>query len=188
METEFKKKRYLVDRMLYPGLYILAGAPKKKRYLVDRMLYPGLYILAGAPKVGKSWLAMQLCVSVALGEQFLKHETSQGQAVYLALEDDEGRLQDRVYEFIDVPTENLEFAIASEYIDSGLENQIRTLGETHDNLKLVIIDTMQKVRETTDMSYAKDYKDMSVLKDLATKRENVCKPDQERTQPTGHFV
>ena len=106
----------------------------------------------------------------------------------LALEDDEGRLQDRVYEFIDVPTENLEFAIASEYIDSGLENQIRTLGETHDNLKLVIIDTMQKVRETTDMSYAKDYKDMSVLKDLATKRGNVCKPDQERTQPTGHFV
>ena len=141
---------------------------KKKRYLVDRMLYPGLYILAGAPKVGKSWLAMQLCVSVALGEQFLKHETDIGQAVYLALEDDEGRLQDRVYEFIDVPTENLEFAIASESIDNGLENQIRTLGETHDNLKLVIIDTMQKIRETTDISYAKDYKDMSVLKNLAT--------------------
>ena len=148
--------------------YIMETEFKKKRYLVDRMLYPGLYILAGAPKVGKSWLAMQLCVSVALGEQFLKHETDIGQAVYLALEDDEGRLQDRVYEFIDVPTENLEFAIASEAIDSGLESQIRSLGETHSNLKLVIIDTMQKVRETTDISYAKDYKDMSVLKDLAT--------------------
>ena len=148
--------------------YIMETEFKKKRYLVDRMLYPGLYILAGAPKVGKSWLAMQLCVSVALGEQFLKHETSQGQAVYLALEDDEGRLQDRVYEFIDVPTENLEFAIASESIDSGLENQISSLGETHNDLRLVIIDTMQKVRETTDISYAKDYKDMSVLKNLAT--------------------
>ena len=148
--------------------YIMETEFKKKRYLVDRMLFPGLYILAGAPKVGKSWLAMQLCVNVALGEQFLKHETSQGQAVYLALEDDEGRLQDRVYEFIDVPTENLEFAIASESIDSGLESQIRSLGETHNDLRLVIIDTMQKVRETTDISYAKDYKDMSVLKDLAT--------------------
>ena len=125
--------------------YIMETEFKKKRYLVDRMLYPGLYILAGATKVGKSWLAMQLCVSVALGEQFLKHETSQGQAVYLALEDDEGRLQDRVYEFIDVPTENLEFAIASDTIDSGLESQIRSLGETHSNLRLVIIDTMQKV-------------------------------------------
>ena len=148
--------------------YIMETEFKKKRYLVDRMLYPGLYILAGATKVGKSWLALQLCISVALGEQFLKHETSQGQAVYLALEDDEGRLQDRVYEFIDVPTENLEFAIASESIDSGLESQIRSLGETHNDLRLVIIDTMQKVRETTDMSYAKDYKDMSVLKSLAT--------------------
>ena len=148
--------------------YIMETEFKKKRYLVDQMLYPGLYILAGAPKVGKSWLAMQLCVSVALGNQFLKHETDIGQAVYLALEDDEGRLQDRVYEFIDVPTENLEFAIASESIDSGLENQIRTLGETHNDLRLVIIDTMQKVRETTDISYAKDYKDMSVLKNLAT--------------------
>ena len=148
--------------------YIMETEFKKKRYLVDRMLYPGLYILAGATKVGKSWLALQLCISVALGEQFLKHETDIGQAVYLALEDDEGRLQDRVYEFIDVPTENLEFAIASESIDSGLESQIRSLGETHNDLRLVIIDTMQKVRETTDMSYAKDYKDMSVLKSLAT--------------------
>ena len=51
---------------------------QKKRYLVDRMLYPGLYILAGAPKVGKSWLAMQLCVSVALGEQFLNGHRSGG--------------------------------------------------------------------------------------------------------------
>ena len=119
--------------------YIMETEFKKKRYLVDRMLYPGLYILAGATKVGKSWLALQLCISVALGEQFRKHETEQGQAVYLALEDDEGRLQDRVYEFIDVPTENLEFAIAAETIDSGLEHQIQSLGETHDNLKLVII-------------------------------------------------
>ena len=45
--------------------YIMETEFKKKRYLVDRMLYPGLYILAGAPKVGKSWLAMQLCTSLS---------------------------------------------------------------------------------------------------------------------------
>ena len=49
---------------------------------VDGLITQGLYILAGSPKAGKSWLALQLCVSVALGEQFLKHENSQGQAVY----------------------------------------------------------------------------------------------------------
>ncbi len=51
------------------------------------MLGQGLYILAGAPKVGKSWLALDLCLSVAKGEPFLKRNTEQGYVAYLSLED-----------------------------------------------------------------------------------------------------
>ena len=82
------------------------------------MFYPGLYILAGAPKIGKSWLAMQLSVNVAFGEQFLKRETETGQVVYFALEDDLSRLQNRVYEFTDIPNDNLEFVILANPIGS----------------------------------------------------------------------
>ena len=38
------------------------------RFVVERLLPEGLHILAGAPKVGKSWLALWLCLCVAKGE------------------------------------------------------------------------------------------------------------------------
>ena len=34
------------------------------RFVVDGLLPQGLHILAGAPKIGKSWLALWLCVRV----------------------------------------------------------------------------------------------------------------------------
>ena len=37
------------------------------RFIIDRLLPQGLHILAGAPKVGKSWLALWLCLQVAQG-------------------------------------------------------------------------------------------------------------------------
>ena len=38
------------------------------RFVVSRLLSQGLHVLAGAPKVGKSWLALHLCLCVAKGE------------------------------------------------------------------------------------------------------------------------
>ena len=74
---------------------------EKQEYIIYKMMYPGLYILAGAPKIGKSWLALDLCLSVANGEQFLKHDTNIGQVLYLSLEDNLLRLQNRIYELTD---------------------------------------------------------------------------------------
>ena len=88
------------------------------------MMYPGLYILAGAPKIGKSWLALDLCMSVANGEQFLKHDTNTGQVLYLSLEDNLLRLQNRIYELTDEPCENLNFAIEAKSIGNGLEEEL----------------------------------------------------------------
>ena len=34
-------------------------------FLVDELISEGLHILAGAPKIGKSWLALWLCLCVA---------------------------------------------------------------------------------------------------------------------------
>ena len=36
-------------------------------FLVDELIPEGLHILAGAPKIGKSWLALWLCLCVAQG-------------------------------------------------------------------------------------------------------------------------
>ena len=138
-------------------------------FIIYRMLYPGLYILAGAPKVGKSWLALDLCLSVASGEQFLKHDTSSGQVLYMSLEDTLLRLQNRLYELTDEPQENLSLAVDAKTIGGGLEEQIEQFKQNCPGLKLIVIDTLQKIREAHDISYATDYKELSSLKALADK-------------------
>ena len=105
------------------------------------------------------------------GRDFLGHRTEKSQVVYLALEDSLIGLQNRVYEFTDEPTENLDFALLADNIGNGLEEQLEALKEKRTDLKLVVIDTLQKVRSGTDISYAGDYNELSSLKSLADKME-----------------
>ena len=154
---------------LYSCEYIMDTAMTRNKFIVDKMLYAGLYILAGAPKVGKSWLALDLCISVASGKQFLKQETNKGQVLYLALEDSLLRLQSRVYEFTDEPVDGLNFAILASSIGSGLEEQLNEVKQQRPELKLIVIDTLQKVRGDSEPSYTSDYKELSSLKALADK-------------------
>ena len=154
---------------IYNSEYIMTTPLEKQEYIIYKMMYPGLYILAGAPKIGKSWLALDLCLSVANGEQFLKHDTNTGQVLYLSLEDNLLRLQNRIYELTDEPCENLNFAIEAKSIGNGLEEELEKSKQELPNLKVIVIDTLQKVRSNTDVNYGSDYKELSVLKALADK-------------------
>ena len=138
-------------------------------FVVDNMIPQGLYILAGAPKVGKSWLSLDICMSIAKGEKVLGQETSKGTVLYLCLEDSFERIQKRLYELTDEPTDRLHFVIMSDSIGNGLEEQISDFKSNHTDLKIVFIDTLQKIRESTENSYGSDYKELSVLKSLADK-------------------
>lgn len=108
---------------------------KPIEFVIDGLLAQGLYILAGAPKVGKSWLALDMCLSIAKGESVLGQKTLQGTALYLCLEDSYVRIQNRLYEITDVPTENLYFSVMSESIGNGLEEQIESFKIEHRDLK-----------------------------------------------------
>ena len=147
---------------IYDCDYVMNTQMVQTPYIIEKMIYQGLYILAGAPKIGKSWFALELCLSVAEGRQFLKRETNCGQALYLSLEDSLLRLQNRLYEFTDEIVDNLSFAIMAESIGNGLEEQIENAKQSLPNLKIVVIDTLQKIRESTDLSYSSDYKELSV--------------------------
>lgn len=150
---------------------IMTTVYKPIEFVVDNLLAQGLYILAGAPKVGKSWLALDMCLSIAKGEKVLDQTTSQGTTLYLCLEDSYVRIQNRLYEITDEPTERLHFVIMSESIGNGLEEQIEDFKKEHSDLKVVFIDTLQMVRNELDSSYGSDYKELSVLKNLADKLE-----------------
>ena len=77
---------------------IMTTVYKPIEFVIDGLLAQGLYILAGAPKVGKSWLVLDMCLSIAKGESVLGQKTLQGTALYLCLEDSYARIQNRLYE------------------------------------------------------------------------------------------
>lgn len=54
---------------------------KKQQFIIDRIIYPRLHILSGDPKIGKSWMTMDMCLSVAKGENFLGRKTEQGHEI-----------------------------------------------------------------------------------------------------------
>ncbi len=142
---------------------------KPIEFCVDGMISTGLFILAGAPKIGKSWLALDIALSIAKGEKILGRETKCGTALYLCLEDSHTRIQNRLFELTSEPTENLHFAIMAGTLGGVLENQIENFKSQHTDLRIIIIDTLQKIRSGDDASYASDYKELSVLKELADK-------------------
>lgn len=142
---------------------------KPIEFCVDGMISTGLFILAGAPKVGKSWLALDMALSIAKGEKVLGRETKQGTALYLCLEDSYTRIQNRLFDLTSEPSEKLHFAIMAGALGGVLEKQIETFKSQHTDLKIIIVDTLQKIRSGDDTSYAADYKELSVLKNLADK-------------------
>ena len=149
---------------------IMTQPLKPIEFVVDNLITQGLFILAGAPKIGKSWLALDICLSVAKGEPVLNAKTAQGTALYLCLEDSKIRIQNRLYEMTDEPTEHLHFALIADTIGSGLEEQIKNFISEHQDTKIIFIDTLQKIRsDSPESTYATDYKELSVLKSVADK-------------------
>lgn len=157
-----RKKLKLIN-----SVEIMNTPMKKQRFIVNGMIYPGLHILSGDPKIGKSWMVLDMCLSVAKGNDFLGRKTEQGQVVYMALEDTFVSLQSRLYELTDEPSENLHIALIANSIGDGLEDDLRECKKLFPDLKMVVIDTLQKIRSTIDTKYGADYRELSVLKGIA---------------------
>lgn len=144
-------------------------------WLVEGLLAPGLYFLGGSPKVGKSWLALQLCLAICRGDPFLGFHTRKSEVLYLALEDGPQRLHARALHLTEEAPAGLHLCGHAPMIGQGLEQQLDQILADHPNIRLVIIDTLQKVRMVAgaNASYGNDYQDAAALKELAD-RCNVC--------------
>ena len=138
--------------------------------IIDGLLYPGTYLFAGAPKVGKSFLMAQLAYHVSIGLPLWDYPVHKGTVLYLALEDDHRRLQERLYRMFGMEaTTDLLFAIHAKQVGVGLEEQLKRFVQEHPDTKLIIIDTLQKIREAggDKYSYANDYEVVGKLKRFA---------------------
>lgn len=67
------------------------------QYIVSEILHEGLTLLAGKPKKGKSYLALDMSLAIAVGRLAFRHfPTQQRRVLYVSLEDGERRLQSRL--------------------------------------------------------------------------------------------
>jgi len=85
-------------------------------------------------------------------------------------------------------TDRLHFATAAGKIGNGLDEQLENFVREHPDTKLIIIDTMQKIREVGGeaYSYASDYEIIGKLKQLADKHcICVLTVHHTRKQPAG---
>ena len=140
---------------------------QSKPPIVDDLLYRGTYLFVGAPKLGKSFLMAQIAYHVSTGTPLWGFPVRQGTVLYLALEDDFGRLQERLYRMYGTAeNENLYFSVSARQLGSGLDEQLTRFLREHPNTSLIIIDTLQKVREVggDNYSYANDYQIITRLK------------------------
>lgn len=144
-------------------------------WLVEGIIATGLTLLAGSPKVGKSWFSLLLALCVSEGKTFLDHATEKGEVLYLCLEDTFPRIQQRLFHLTDEASNRLHFAVMANKIKDGLVAQLEQQLNLHPELRLVIIDTLQTVRNpiTNSDAYAADYGDLGILKAFADEH-NLC--------------
>lgn len=139
------------------GFYSVPDLTEEERkppeFIIDGMIPVGMTVLAGAPKIRKSFLALQMAISVAKGTTFFGHNTHQCDVAYLDLEGSKSRISSRtdrmsekipknvhVTNFTDEETKKWKLA------DGSLINKIRKLHRQKPTIKFFIIDTYSRAR------------------------------------------
>ena len=151
---------------------LLSTPMSKTMFIVDGLISQGVNVISGASKIGKSWLMLWLGLQVAQGNSIWGLPTLQCDVLYLSLEDTQRRIKDRLYNLTDSAPDNLYFSVTSGLIGGGLEEQITDFLTEHPATKLVIIDTLQKVRDSKGSAgkagmYGNNYDDISSIKRIA---------------------
>ncbi len=140
------------------------------KMLIDGVLSDGLAIMAGDSKIGKSWMVLWMCLQISKGEPVWGLPTRKTDVVYLALEDREWRVQQRMQDLTDTPPDNLHFGFSCGQLGAELESQIEDVLKDYPSTGMLFIDTLQMVRDNVSAkvnAYAQDYKDLSSLKKIA---------------------
>lgn len=148
---------------------LLSTPMNKTMFIVDGLIPQGVSVLSGASKIGKSWLMLWLGLQVSQGLSVWEMPTKQCDVLYM---NTHRRIKDRLYNLTDTAPNNLHFAVMCGLIGSGLEEQITDFLKDFPKTKLVIIDTLQKIRDTKGSAgkagmYGNDYNDISSIKRIA---------------------
>ena len=163
------ERQHTPELKVIPAEELLDTAYAPSGILVDGLMGQGIYILAGAPKTGKSWLVLWLANQVSKGEPVWGLKTEQCGVLYISLEDTFQRIQKRLNDVSGGNPGPIWLATEAMCIGEGFEEQLVNFLTSHRNVKLVIIDTLQRVRKAgqEQYNYASDYETVCALKKIA---------------------
>jgi hypothetical protein len=167
------RKERLAHLNLITADALVAMNFKPPVWAIPGLVPEGLTILAGKPKTGKSWAALDFAVAVASGGAALGNiKCEQGDTLYLAMEDTPQRLNGRLRAVLQgqpAPS-RLTIAVNWRRADEGGIEDIRAWLAAHPAARLVIIDTLAKMRGKPDRDkgvYDNDYSAAGAFKALA---------------------
>jgi len=124
------------------------------KFAVEKILPEGLILFCGRAKSMKSWTMLLICYLVQNGLKFMDHETEQGDCLYLGLEDSERRLKDREKK-LGVNTLTPPYVdVEAPYLNMGLEESLQNWIDSVNNPKLIVIDTLARVKAATGRNKA----------------------------------
>lgn len=137
-------------------------------YAVEGIVPEGLTILVAPPKLGKSWLVLDMALSISVGGMALGAiQVDRRPVLYLALEDGPRRLQGRLTTLrCGIGSSDLTFKVS---IDGNPLDVIGAYLEQHRmDQPLVIVDTLGKIKGQYGGNdrYGHDYAQAAALKSL----------------------
>lgn len=139
------------------------------------MLVEGTCILSAKPKLGKSWLALSICIKCANGEDFLGYKTRKCSTLYLDLETSETLQQRRLKKVLQgepVP-KNFYLETETDNLENGFCEQIEAYLKEDPNIGIVVIDVFQIIRSAAksakETEYEHAYRDITPLNEIAQK-------------------
>jgi hypothetical protein len=146
------------------------------KYVVPGYIAEGVTIFAGKPKIGKSWLLYDVCLATAADRFVLGDiKPTQGDVLYLALEDSQRRLKkrlDKLWPHGDWP-DRLTLTTEWKRADQGGLDDIAEWCDSVRNPVLIVVDTLEKLRpaaKNNAAAYSTDYLAIAGLHKLAHAR------------------
>lgn len=144
--------------------------------IINRILFPGLGMLGSPAKMGKSYMMLQLAVSVATGESFLGFDVVRpGSVLYLDLQGTKARTKKRLASMgYETMPKGITLAYRARNTDNGFLEQIEQWISTAENPSLVIIDMMEQIKGSqrrTEDAYRSDNRILEPLHDIALRHD-----------------
>ena len=163
---------------IHDAAALLMTEPTPVRAVVPGWLYEGLGLLVANPKVGKSTLILQIAIAVASGSEFWGSFTTPSKVLMIDLETNERRLRRKLAEAgaQRVSEGMLMYATAWPRGILGVE-QIALTVDNDPAIRLVVIDTLQRFRDSTSgrqNAYAADYEALAPLQQLCRDRPGLA--------------